>query len=207
MLRGDRRKRNPRPPSSLIVAAPNLAGAICLEPTDFFAYVGHRGCLTYQIDLTGIPGHMGAGPVSLDPITAAAKVVLELREFEAELCREAGKHPGFAWTSRPFQVTVASIAGGGWIGSVADRCRVLGNVGLPPWIPIEAMEDRLVSLGRKVIPGAADRCVGLLGRPSQPRLCHRAPRRARRSRLNDRKAGASGSIGQPVATRAIISES
>jgi acetylornithine deacetylase len=130
---------------------PEPAGAICLEPTDLFAYVGHRGCLTYRLEIVGRTSHMGSESGWDDPIHGAARVTLALRELEAELNAEARSEPGFAWTQRPLQVTVAEVSGGGWIGSSPDRCRLAGNVGVPPGLPLEAIEERLLALGRRAV--------------------------------------------------------
>jgi acetylornithine deacetylase len=127
-----------------------LAGAICLEPTGLFAYTGHRGCLTYHLEIHGKSIHMGSSSTVSDPIHAAAKIILALRDFEAELNDEVCSEPGFAWTGRPLQVTVAKVSGGGWIGSSPERCLLVGNVGVAPGSSFEAIEARLEQLGRRV---------------------------------------------------------
>jgi acetylornithine deacetylase len=127
------------------------AGAICLEPTGLFAYTGHRGCLTYHLKIDGRSIHMGSEGAAGDPIRAAANIIVALGGLEAELNKEVCSQPGFGWTRRPLQVTVAQVSGGGWIGSSPESCLLVGNVGVAPGASFEAIEARLEQLGRRVV--------------------------------------------------------
>ena len=94
---------------------------------------------------------MGSDGAVSDPIHAAANIILACRRFEAELNSEVCSQPGFAWTGRPLQVTIAQVSGGGWIGSSPDHCLLVGNVGIAPGSSFEAIEARLVQLGRRAV--------------------------------------------------------
>lgn len=129
----------------------NLAGAICLEPTELVAYVGHRGCLTYKLEINGKTSHMGGGTVVFDPIHAAAKLILMLRDFEDKLNEKVKATPEYSWNKRPFQITVAQIFGGGWLGSSSEHCTLVGNIGTPLDLSFEETEMYLKKMGDETI--------------------------------------------------------
>lgn len=112
---------------------------VVLEPTGLELFRGHRGCLTFAIDVAGEAVHMGADRCGRNAIRAAARVVEALGELEAELLAEADDAAFSRWR-RPVQVNVGRIEGGEWAGSVAARCRLEGNMGfLPPATVVGAM--------------------------------------------------------------------
>ena len=186
-------------------ARPRLAGVICLEPTGLFAYTGHRGCLTYRLEIDGQSVHMGSDGGVSDPIHAAANIILACRRFEAELNREVCAQPGFAWTGRPLQVTIAQVSGGGWIGSSPDHCLLVGNVGIAPCSSFEAIEARLEQLGRRAVgDDLALRWNFSTGLRNHPYLVRTSA--TCRNLLNNRGAVESIEFGAQAATRGTTSD-
>jgi acetylornithine deacetylase len=101
--------------------------------------VSHMGHVSFRIDLAGVAGHAtSAGP---NPIGAVGLVVEGLREF-AE--RQNALH-AIPWGTKrdPIFVTVGTIHGGVWPGSVPARCVLEGQYGFPPPGSCEAARQEL----------------------------------------------------------------
>lgn len=120
-----------------------LHGAVCLEPTSLYPYLGHRGCLTYELEIVGRAVHMGATETGLDAIAAAAETIAILQTLEEDLLGRASTSPYFAWHDRPCQVNVGKIHGGEWSGSVAETCLLTGDIGVVPPETLRTVADQV----------------------------------------------------------------
>ncbi len=114
---------------STILHGVEAAEVVVLEPTSLQVFRGHRGCLTFGVDVVGRPVHMGADQEGVSAVHAAMELIAELRSLEARMLEEARADPDFAVWRRPLQVNVGRVQGGEWPGSVPARCTVEGNMG------------------------------------------------------------------------------
>lgn len=107
--------------------------AICLEPTSLQVYRGHRGCLTFEIEVNGRAVHMGSDDHGINAIEEAFPVIQKLKDLEARLLEQACANDAFNAWHRPLQVNIGLIHGGEWSGSVPEQCVIRGDCGfLPP---------------------------------------------------------------------------
>ena len=123
------------------------AEVVVLEPTSLRVYRGHRGCVTFSVDVQGRPVHMGADQDGVSAIDAAVELLAELRAMEGEMLAEARADPDFSVWRRPLQVNVGRIGGGEWPGSVPARCTVEGNLG---FLPGRTAAEAMRMLGRRL---------------------------------------------------------
>lgn len=111
---------------------------IVLEPTGLAVFNGHRGCLSFELEVRGRAAHMGSAAAGLSAIDGAMLVLRHLRDVEAELAAP---------------LNVGFIHGGEWHGSCPVRCELRGNAGF--WPPDELGDVR----------GALARAVASLPEP------------------------------------------
>ena len=65
---------------NLLLHNPSADEAVCLEPTGLQVLRGHRGCLSFQVDVHGRSVHMGSTGTGLDAIAGAIDVIAALRQ-------------------------------------------------------------------------------------------------------------------------------
>lgn len=123
---------------------------IVLEPTGLRIFRGHRGCVTFSVEVHGIPVHMGADATGASAIDIAYRVIEQLRALESEFLFEAKSDPEFRCWNRPIQLNVGRIAGGEWPGAVPSCCVVEGNLGFLPRYTVRhvmgIIESRLAAM-------------------------------------------------------------
>lgn len=105
---------------------------VVLEPTSLAVFHGHRGCLSFEVAITGQAAHMGSAGAGLSAIDGAVEVLAGLRRLEGAMHAEAADDPAFATWDRPTPVSVGYIHGGEWHGSFPAHCELRGNVGFLP---------------------------------------------------------------------------
>lgn len=106
---------------------------VCLEPTSLEVFRGHRGCLTFEIEVVGRAVHMGGDATGINAIEESYNVISRLKKLEARLLENAASDPAFNDWLRPLQMNIGVINGGEWSGSVPERCIIRGDLGfLPP---------------------------------------------------------------------------
>lgn len=135
---------------SQVLHAPDADEAICLEPTSLEVLRGHRGCLTFRVDVYGRSVHMGSSATGMDAIAGAIDVIGKLRALERELLSQAADEPGFEHVGTPLQLNVGMISGGEWSGSVPERCTVLADFGFLPSMSLSDMESRIEQACRSI---------------------------------------------------------
>ena len=118
---------------------------VVLEPTDLRIFRGHRGCLTFEVVVHGRAAHMGSPAAGCSAIKGATRIISELELLEKELIEESRDDPDFGFWDFPLQLNIGVIDGGEWAGSVAQQCKVLGNLGFLPPSTIEDMESLIRS--------------------------------------------------------------
>lgn len=112
-------------------------GVVVLEPTDLQVFCGHRGCLTWTIEVTGRSVHMGSDTTGVNAIEKSVEVMRLLKDLEARLLHEAQQDLLFRRWPRPVQLNIGRIEGGEWSGSVPERCVVRGDLGFLPRYSID----------------------------------------------------------------------
>lgn len=130
--------------------------AICLEPTGLEVFRGHRGCLTFSVDLIGRSVHMGEAASGVSAIEGAVVMMESLRGLERVLLAHARTHEAFAKWEWPLSLNVGKINGGEWSGTVPERCTLLGDLGFLPTHSVEQVEQLI----RRACAEAAERWVG-----------------------------------------------
>lgn len=130
---------------------------INLEPTDLDFYRGHRGCLTFEIEVNGKAVHMGGDTTGQNAIILAFEIITELQKLEKRLLREAKLNKDFNKWSKPLQMNIGKIVGGEWSGSVPEKCVITGDLGFLPTYSIEEIkfliEQCCISTGNPWIAG------------------------------------------------------
>lgn len=111
---------------------------IVLEPTDLDFFRGHRGCLTFQIEVSGRSVHMGGDTSGVNAILCAYEVIKSLQSLEQTLLAEAKKDESFNCWEKPLQINIGKISGGEWSGSVPEKCIIVGDIG---FLPSYSLED------------------------------------------------------------------
>jgi acetylornithine deacetylase len=135
---------------ALALAVPDVHEAVCLEPTSLQVMRGHRGCLTFRVDVRGRSVHMGSTATGMDAISGAIDVITQLRVLEREMLTAARDEPGFENVSTPLQLNVGVIAGGEWSGSVPERCSLTADIGFMPSTTLEELERRIDRICRTI---------------------------------------------------------
>jgi acetylornithine deacetylase len=131
---------------------------VVLEPTSLDVFRGHRGCLSFEIDVRTEGAHMGSGN-GLSAIDGAVAVLAELRRLERRLTREARLDEDFRRCRRPTPVNVGFVQGGEWHGSVPSRCSIRGNVGFLPRYRISDVKATLdAAVSALPDPWSRDNC-------------------------------------------------
>lgn len=115
--------------------------AICLEPTGLEVFRGHRGCLTFSIDLVGRSVHMGEAASGVSAIEGAVVMIDALRGLEALLLEQARAHDAFSRWEWPLSLNIGKINGGEWSGTVPERCTLVGDLGFLPSHSLADVED------------------------------------------------------------------
>ncbi|WP_040840172.1 M20 family metallopeptidase [Nocardia brevicatena] len=135
---------------SLALQAPDVDEAVCLEPTSLQVLRGHRGCLSFRVDVHGRSVHMGSTHSGLDAIAGALEVIDRLRDLERHLLQQARTEPGFEDVPFPLQLNVGMISGGEWSGSVAERCSIWADVGFMPTTSLLELERQVEQACRSI---------------------------------------------------------
>lgn len=117
--------------------------AICLEPTELQVFRGHRGCVTFSVDLVGRSVHMGESSSGVSAIEGAVMMIDSLRELESVLLEQARNHDAFAHWEWPLSLNIGKINGGEWSGTVPERCTLVGDLGFLPSHALEDVEDMI----------------------------------------------------------------
>lgn len=128
---------------STIIQGIEADEAIVLEPTELIPYRGHRGCLSFAVDVSGTAVHMGSDSVGLSAIDGAIEVINRLRALEQQRLTDARKHPAFAIWPKPIQLNIGLIQGGEWSGSVPEHCRIVGDFGFLPEQSLAEVEQSI----------------------------------------------------------------
>lgn len=126
---------------------------ICLEPTGLEVFRGHRGCLTFAVDLIGSSVHMGEAAAGVSAIRGAVSMIASFEELEQELLRLARSEPAFARWEYPLSVNIGTIEGGEWSGSVPERCSIRGDVGFLPTHSLAQIEDLVRAACERALAG------------------------------------------------------
>jgi acetylornithine deacetylase len=113
--------------------------AVLLEPTGLGLLVGGVGILWAEVAIPGLPAHAESAHRAVNPVEAAARLVLALKDLEAEMAAElAGP---FADLEGACNVNAGVISAGDWPSSVPGQAKVGIRVGFPPsWTPARALE-------------------------------------------------------------------
>lgn len=117
---------------------------IVLEGTELNVYNGHRGCLSFKVDLAGRAAHMGEYLRGVSAIDKAFAVIARLKELEARFMAEARTDPYFSIYEGLTPVLIGQISGGDWFNIVPRQCSVTGSVGFLPRYTIGDIKQMLV---------------------------------------------------------------
>lgn len=134
--------------------------AICLEPTGLEVFRGHRGCLTFSVDMVGRSVHMGEAASGVSAIEGAVAMMASLRELEGVLLQQARSHDAFARWEWPLSLNIGKINGGEWSGTVPERCTLVGDLGFLPTHSLEDVEGLIreaCAKAAEVWPGGSHR--------------------------------------------------
>lgn len=126
----------------------DVAGVVVLEPTGLEVFHGHRGVVEFTATVQGTAGHMGGA--GANAILGAVDLVSELRALEARMVEVVRSEPAFRGYERPVQVNVASIHGGDWHGSTAERCVVTASVGCSPELGLDGARREIEALSSQL---------------------------------------------------------
>nr|WP_315423523.1 M20/M25/M40 family metallo-hydrolase [uncultured Pedobacter sp.] len=125
--------------------------ALIFEPTNFQIFRGHRGCLTFDIEIQGSPVHMGQAEKGVSAIDVAFELIQQLKILENDLLIAARNNIDFAIWEKPIQLNIGMIKGGEWHGSVPENCRITGNLGFLPDKKIEDVGQIISKITNEVV--------------------------------------------------------
>ena len=113
------------------IAAQPERPAFCIvgEPTGMEVAVAHKGKIAIRLTVRGIAAHAGIGGRGLSAIRAAAEVVRQLYELEAEF---AADHRDPRFEVPHATVNVGRVKGGSAINAIADRCAIEVEIRILP---------------------------------------------------------------------------
>lgn len=131
---------------STILNGVDVDEVIVLEPTDLNVYRGHRGCLTFEINLLGKSVHMGSDTTGVSAIDCAIEVINDLKILEKELLKNAKSNPDFNVWPKALQVNIGILQGGEWSGSVPEKCKIIGDIGYLPTFSREEIMQKIMDI-------------------------------------------------------------
>lgn len=123
------------------------------EPTRLQVVRLHKGLLRLRLVFHGRSAHSGYPHLGRNAIEPAARAIVALSELRAELDAERPPH-GEHFPEVPFAaLNVGTVAGGGAINVIPDRCEVQVGIRLLPEMAAEPLVDRVRSAVTRVLPG------------------------------------------------------
>lgn len=117
--------------------------AIVMEPTNLLLYRGHRGCITATIDITGKSVHMGSSETGISAIDKSLFIIKALKKLEKDMIYEASLDNNFNILENPVKINIGQIFGGEWPGSIAEKCKIVANIGFLPNYSIQSIKDKI----------------------------------------------------------------
>lgn len=105
-----------------LVRGYNADAAIISEPINESLVRTNVGVIWFRVHVQGRPVHVASAGTGNNAIDAAAYLIGELKQFEAERNAKKSEFPHFADIEKPINVNVGKIEGGDWASSVPAWC-------------------------------------------------------------------------------------
>jgi len=129
---------------------PKPRAVIVGEPTSMAVVDAHKGPVRWQVDVTGRAAHSSMTHLGVNAISAAARLIEELRAVESDL---AALPPNSRFTPPYPTLQVTEIAGGIASNIVPALCHFGFEVRSLPGLDVDAIERRLkVFADERVLP-------------------------------------------------------
>lgn len=126
--------------------------AVVLEPTNFAIHPANRGAVWFRIEVQGRPTHMGRWWEGESAFENLEKILDRVREWDAELVRQARGTPLFPDDPSPVHVNVGMVQAGDWPASVPGLAVAEGGVSFLPNTTLEEIKAGM----RRVLAEACD---------------------------------------------------
>ncbi|MGL6280010.1 MAG: ArgE/DapE family deacylase, partial [Gaiella sp.] len=124
-----------------LLALPHTDGAVIPEPFPAAISVTQVGVLWFQVEIEGIPVHVGDAGDGVNAIDAAVRVIARLRELERELNEDPP--PPYDEVAHPINLNVGTIRGGDWPSTVPASCALGCRLALFPGQDVADLRRRV----------------------------------------------------------------
>jgi acetylornithine deacetylase len=124
-----------------VLALPTVDACVIPEPFPDSISVAQVGVLWFQVELSGVPVHVGEAGEGVNAIEAMFPVIGRLRVLEAEL--NELPPPSFDGVEHPINLNLGVIRGGDWASTVAASCTLSCRLAVFPGQAIESLKLRV----------------------------------------------------------------
>src|SRR3954447_26449205 len=116
-----------------LLAGAHADAAVLTEPHHDHFTVAQVGVLWLHVDVRGGTAHAArASTLGQNAFEAAQRILVELRELEAELNAERGAHPDYRGFEHPINLNPGVVTAGDWASTVPAECTLSCRLALYP---------------------------------------------------------------------------
>jgi acetylornithine deacetylase len=135
-----------------VLTGPNADAAVITEPFPGAITTAQVGVLWFQVELAGIPAHVGEAAEGVNAIEAVYPVIAALRALEVEL--NESPPPPYDELEHPINLNVGTIRGGDWPSTVASACTVAFRLSLYPGQRVDELQRRVEATVAAAVDGS-----------------------------------------------------
>jgi acetylornithine deacetylase len=130
-----------------LLAGAHADAAVLTEPHHDHFTVAQVGVVWFHVDVRGVPAHAArASTLGQNAFEAAHRVLLALRELEAELNAERGAHAYYRALEHPINLNPGVVTAGDWASTVPAECTLSCRLALYPGQDPLALRKRVEAM-------------------------------------------------------------
>jgi acetylornithine deacetylase len=127
-----------------LLAGAHADAAVLTEPHHDHFTVAQVGVLWFHIDVRGVPAHAArASTLGHNAFEAAQRILVALRDLEAELNAERGAHAYYRALEHPINLNPGVVTAGDWASTVPAECTLSCRLALYPGQEPAALRERV----------------------------------------------------------------
>ena len=127
-----------------LLAGAHADAAVLTEPHHDHFTVAQVGVLWFHIDVRGVPAHAArASTLGHNAFEAAQRILVALRELEAELNAERGAHAYYRELEHPINLNPGVVTAGDWASTVPAECTLSCRLALYPGQEPRTLRERV----------------------------------------------------------------
>ena len=135
---------------ALLEAGHRADAAIIPEPMGQSLCTAHPGVLWCRIAVRGLGAHAERADAAVNAIEQIWPLIAGIRELEAEVNREAVRHPAFAGLGHPLNYNLGTLHAGDWPSSVPESASMEIRFSYPPGETVAGARRRIEEHLRRV---------------------------------------------------------